>query len=343
MKVSIVIPDLLLPQPPGGRLDRYQDLHLPDLEYWFARGIIRRGPGCGLEAWLLQHFGIENTLPVAAYSRLADGGAPDSAYWLRADPAHLQAQRDQLVLVDGAMLAITADEASALTATLNQHFAQDKLRFIPAHPARWYIALDTVPALATHALPLVAGRAINDRLPSGADSLRWNQFINEAQMLLHTHPVNQAREVQGQAAINSVWLWGGGAAQTLKHSAWDSVWADDTLARGLARTAQTKVYALPQHAPAFLAEAKTGDAHLLVLDGLRPAAWYGDDAAWRAGLARLEADWIKPLWQALRRGSVSEITLHAVSEQGCLTVTSNRARHWQFWRRSKSLKHYLPE
>lgn len=324
-------------------LDRYQDLRLPDLEWLFAHGTLTRSVGCGLEARLLRQFGIKDALPVAGYTRLADGGTADSAYWLRADPAHLQAQRDQLVLVDGAMLDITADEAGALTSTLNQHFAQDKLRFIPSHPARWYIALDTIPDFTTHALPKVAGRAINERLPSGAENLRWNKIINEAQMLLHAHPVNHVRETQGQPTINSMWVWGGGAAQTLEPSGWSNIWADDALARGLAIAARTPFHALPQHATAFLAEAKTGDTHLVVLDGLRRAAWYSDDAAWRDGLARLEANWIKPILHALRRGSVSQITLHAISEQGCLTLTSNRLRRWQFWRRRKPLQYYLLE
>lgn len=323
-------------------LDRYQDLRLPDLEWLFAHGTLTRSAGCGLEARLLQQFGIEDALPVACYTQLADGGTADSAYWLRADPVHLQAQRDQLVLVDGAMLDITADEAGALTATLNQHFAQDKLRFIPRHPARWYITLDTAPNLTTHPLPQVAGRAINERLPSGAESLRWNQIINEAQMLLHAHPVNQMRETQGQPAINSVWAWGGGAAQTLEPSPWGGIWADDALARGLAIAARTQVHALPQHATAFLAEAKTGDTHLVVLDGLRRAAWYGDDAAWCEGLARLEENWIKPLLHALRRGTISDITLLALSEHGNLSLSANRSQRWRFWRRRLSLKHYLP-
>ncbi len=323
-------------------LDRYQDLRLPELEYLFAHGALTRSAGCGLEAYLLQQFGIADSLPIACYTQLADNSAGNAAYWLRADPVHLQAQRDQLVLVDSEMLAITADEADALSATLNQHFAPDNLCFIASHPSRWYIALDTPPDLISQPLPLVAGHAINARLPSGAQGQRWNKIINEAQMLLHVHPVNQMRESQGQPLINSVWVWGGGAPQALAPSTWDNIWADDALARGLAIASQTRVHSLPPQAIPFLAQAKTRESHLVVLDGLRRAAWYGDDAAWRDELMRIDTNWIKPLLQALRGGSVSEMTLHAISEQGCLTVTSKRTQRWQFWRRSKSLKHYLP-
>ena len=351
MRFTLLIPDLLPPQPPGGMLDLYHGLHVPDLEWLFARGALQGNLGMSLEAWLLKHFGLEGTMPVASFSLLAErvayppgyGGTPDAAYWLRADPVHLQAQRDQLSLVDGAMLAITATEASALTESLNQHFAQDKLHFIPAHPTRWYLALDAAPTLMTHPLPAVAGKSINACLPSGADGLRWNQIATEIQMLLHAHPVNLAREEQGQPTINSVWFWGGGICPSLDSLATpeEQIWANDALARGLALAAKLTPQALPLNFDAFMAQANTAGAHFVLWDELRRAAWYGDHGAWRMGLMRLEADWIKPLCYALRRGIVSEVTLHAISEQGCLAVTTNRSGRWQFWRRAKALKHYL--
>ena len=325
-------------------LDLYHGLHLPDLQWLFARGTLRGSPGLSLEAWLLQRFGIDETLPVASLSLLADGGEPSGAYWLRADPVHLQAQRDQLVLVDGSQLAISAAEANALAESLNQHFAPDHLKFIPLHPTRWYLALDAAPALTTHPLPAVAGKGINACLPKGAAGLRWNKLATEMQMLLHAHPVNQAREAQGQPPINSVWFWGGGfyPAQEVRPKIKEQLWADDALARGLAQAAKQTPMALPLNFDAFMAHAKTSGTHCVLWDELRHAAWYGDHDAWRAGLARLEADWIKPLCYALRRGFVTEVTLHAISQQGCLSVTTKRSDRWLFWRRAKGLKHYLP-
>ncbi|MDP1682458.1 MAG: hypothetical protein Q8L39_11885 [Burkholderiales bacterium] len=345
MRFTLLIPDLLPPQPPGGMLDLYHGLHLPDLEWLFARGTLQGSPGLSLEAWLLKRFGIDDTQPVASFSLLADGGVPGITYWLRADPVHLQAQRDQLALVDGAMLAITATEASALTESLNQHFSQDSLKFIPTHPTRLYLALGAAPDLVTHALPTVAGKSINSCLPSGAEGLRWNQIATEIQMLLHVHPVNQARETQGQPTINSVWFWGGGVCPSLGMPAMpeEQIWANDALARGLALAAKQTPQALPLNFDAFMAQANTTSAHCVLWDELRRAAWYGDHDAWRMGLMRLEADWIKPLCYALRRGIVSEVTLHAISEQGCLAVTTNRSGRWQFWRRPKALKHYSSE
>lgn len=345
MRFTLLIPDLLPPQPPGGMLDLYHGLHLPDLQWLFARGKLHGSPGMSLETWLLKHYGLPSSKPVASLTLLADGGTPDNAFWLRADPVHLQAQRDQLVLVDGSQLSITAAEANALTESINQHFAQDNLQLHAAHPTRWYLTLDAAPEMTTTPLAAVAGKGINAFLPSGKAGLRWNQIATEMQMLLHTHPVNQAREVQGKAPINSVWFWGGGVypASEVRPKLKEQLWADDALARGLAMVAQQSPQPLPISFDAFMAHAKTSAAHFVVWDELRHAAWYGDHEAWRASLTRLETDWIKPLCFALRRGFISEVTLHAISEQGSLSVITARAGRWRFWRRAKSLKNYLPK
>ena len=342
VNLSLIIPDLFLPQAPNALLDRYQDLRLPALERLLARGTLQQSLGCTLEAFLLDQFKAEDQMSVAPYTWRADGGSADASYWLRADPVYLQAQRGQLVLVDGAMLDISEAEADALCTTLNQHFVSDNLRFFPAHPARWYLALDQSPELITEPLARVAGQAVNDRLPRGATGQRWNQILNEAQMLLHAHPINEAREQRGQATINGLWLWGGGIAQKLAPCSLNHLWANDALARGLALTTQVAWHALPEAAEACLADATPQSKHWVVLDGLRRAAWYSDDEAWRAGLAQLEANWFAPLEKALHAGRIRSLTLYAMNAQGLLTLQCKRAQRWCFWRRAKTLQHYLP-
>jgi hypothetical protein len=54
------------------------------------------------------------------------------------------------------------------------------------------------------------GRDVGPMMPQGKDGMAFQGFINEAQMLLHEHPINQARERQGLTLVNSIWLSGGG-------------------------------------------------------------------------------------------------------------------------------------
>src|SRR2546421_398768 len=60
-----------------------------------------------------------------------------------------------------------------------------------------------------------------------------HQLLNEAQMVLHTLPVNESRESRGEPPINSVWLWGAGSAPAVAAPPWQSVSAAEPLALGL--------------------------------------------------------------------------------------------------------------
>jgi len=130
VKLDLIIPDLFLPLPPGGALDIYVQLTLPNLEALLARATRTTASGKDFESYLLAYFGAPPTQSgIAALSLLADGGQPENRYWLRADPVHLQAQRDKLVLVCGELMAITQNEANALVDALNQHYADDDMKF----------------------------------------------------------------------------------------------------------------------------------------------------------------------------------------------------------------------
>ena len=170
--------------------------------------------------------------------------------------------------------------------------------------------------------------------------MRWRSLINEVQMLLFEQPVNVARELRGEAPINSVWPWGGGALPAESNRPFDQVWANDALASGLAMASKAPNQALPAHADAWLAQAQSG-SHLLVLDSLRPASCYGTPHEWRDRLALLEQHWFVPLEQALRNGEI-ELTLHVPTPSGSLSFTVTRSRLWKLWRRQRPLIHYRP-
>lgn len=336
----LLIPDLLPPRAPQAWQDPYRDLSVPALEALLARAEIGLGPGASLESFLCAHFGLHSVESVAPYSRVADGVTADYPYWLRADPVYLQAQREQLMLVDGSVLAISIDEAQALAATLNQHFAQDGLSILAAHPSRWYIGLAAAPAIRTFTLAQVAGQGMNACLPTGDDSIWWHQRINEAQMLMHTHPVNAAREARAAPLINSLWVWGGGTAQDLAKKPSEKYWANGALARGLALSADAAQADLPAHAADLLAQRDDYSTHCVVLDDLRAATWYHDLDARRAALQQLDARWIAPLLQAQNEGLISELSVHAMSPQATHHAVLGKTARWRFWRRPHPLSHY---
>ncbi|HKB63767.1 MAG TPA: hypothetical protein VKD03_12920, partial [Burkholderiales bacterium] len=182
-----------------------------------ARGRRKRIASISPEAWLFGRFGVERQRdwPVAPYTLLADGGAPERHFWMRADPVHLRVGRDSLDLADSAAFEVSRAESEALVDTLNRHFGRAML-FYSTRPARWYVRLEKAPDMQTTPAAAARGAAIDEKLPSGPDAMRFHALMNEAQMLLHEHPVNAERETRGEPALNSVWFWGGGVIAAAK-------------------------------------------------------------------------------------------------------------------------------
>ncbi len=345
MHCHLLIPGLFPPFRPETR-NALRDLPLPALATLLARGSQNTLPDDSMEAWLCRIFGVEkqHDWPVAPFSLLADGGTPGGNFWLLAEPVHLQLQRDRLVLADAGNLDITQEEADSLTAALNEHFADEGLRFFPTRSGCWHLRLTHPPAhLKTHSLETAIGRNIRNLLPSGPDGKRWHRILNEVQMLLHRHPVNEAREQRGLLPVNSIWPWGGGMLPASLATPFAHIWANNALARGLAAAAGTPCAHVPETAAEWLHATQDGSRHLVVLDALRNTALYGDVHRWRETLLRLENDWFAPLRQALSGDKISRLTLYAFDSGQSRSFSAGRTDLWKIWLRGKPLVAYLGE
>src|SRR3989441_5929998 len=206
------------------------EARLPSLELLLARGRARSGESRPLERWLAEAFGLEDE-PIAAgaLTALAGNRDPGEERWVRADPVHLRLMRDRLILVPAAAFGLSREEAEALCETLNEHFA-GRLDILPVQPQRWSARLQMELEVSAGSSFDMAGRELQAHLPGDA-------LLNEAQMVLHEHPVNEAREARGEPAVNSLWLWGAGRVPLKTQSRWQSGAAGDPLAVGLARVA----------------------------------------------------------------------------------------------------------
>ena len=330
--VHLVVPGLFLAH--GMAAEPCGESDLRALETVLARADAHALHAESLEAWLGEAFGTGDAL--APVTLAADGGQPGAAYWLRADPAYLMLRGSDVILRP--LVAVRADEAAQLCDTLNRHFAAEGLHFSAPHPQRWYLRLAQAPDIATHPLARVAGRDIRDCLPHGPDALRWHRMLNEIQMLLHAHPVNDAREARGEAPVNSVWLWGGGYGHELAAPPFARVYADSALAAAFAAAAHVSARPLAGLA-AQGAVAGTGTT-LVVWDGLGRAAGAGDVAAWCESLGALERACMAPLLHALRQRTLERLTLDAVQEHGAWRYTLTPRTAWRFWRRRRRLGQY---
>ena len=328
MHCELYIPDFF---PPEG-LPRADSLAAA--ETLIARGRRRRRALPSPEAWLFARFGVarQRDWPVAPYTLLADGGAPERHYWMRADPVHLQVGRDSLGLADSAAFDVSRAESEALVETLNRHFGQTML-FHPLRPARWYVRLEKAPDMQTTPAAAARGAALDDKLPSGSDAMRFHALMNEAQMLLHEHAVNAEREERGEPALNSIWFWGGGVIDAAETRPFSAVFADDPLAQGLALAAGIPLRALPKDAGSALSALGDEGLALVVMNAQR-------EAQLRERRAALERDWFLPLLAALKSRRIGMLTLHLCGADSLLEVETVRSDLRHFWRLRKPLSAY---
>lgn len=325
---------LLIPHlfPPARLLDAAtQNLRLPALETLLGRGSLQPCPAEGTEAALCQSLGIarQQDWPLAPISLEADGRPADDAYWLRADPVHLRVMRDRIVLADSGALDLSRQEAETLSASIGQHFG-DTLQPIPLHPQRWYLRFPHPPRLTTTPLSVATGCDIDPIQPQGEDAQQFRSLLNELQMLLFAHPVNQAREARGELAVNSLWLWGGGHKPAVPKTR-VPVYACDSEARALGAFSGTQVHPSPSHLEKSLLELEG----VILLDELTPAGQCGDAYGWREALRSLEKDWFVPLRGALR--AIGPQGLRLLDPVNGQALHLQRTDAWKIWRRPKSL------
>ena len=331
MQLTLFIPDLL--PPPGA--ERLTAGTAANLRRMCGRGAVEHFPAIDVETWLCQAFEVEKQLnwPVAALTALIDGQPAASGFWMRADPVHLQLQRSRSLLLAAPALAITAAEAAALAETLNTHFAADGIVLNAAQPTRWYCTHSEAAAITSPTLTALAGRP----LPRAQLAGPWHRWLTECQMLLHEHPVNNAREQRGDPVINSLLLWGGGSKPAVSGRHFSHVWSADPLAAALALQSGAQYAPVPNTAAAWLGalpgKTAAGACHLITLDQAHHAARYEGPDAWMQTVAALEDGWFAPLWAAIG-GPIEELHIVATNPEQCLRVTLHAADRLKFWRRT---------
>lgn len=326
--MQLIVPHLF----PSARLleTAARDLRLPAFETLLARGRLVPCPAEGVEAQVCAALGIsrQQDYPVAPITLQYDGGEAGTHYWLRADPVHMRVMRDRIVLADSGTLGLSQPEAKALARSIHSHFAAT-FHPQPLHPTRWYLRLDQVPRLRTTPLSVAVGCDIDPLLPQGEDAMRYRSELNELQMLLFEHPVNQAREARGDLPVNSLWLWGGGCLSTVPKKR-IQIYGNEDEVIALGRYCDVEVAARPSLFSAMLPEQNK----LVVLDQLKDAGQYGDVFGWREAITALDRDWFAPLLQHLRWHPSAVQLTDPVNGQ---TLEITELDPWRVWRRPRAL------
>ena len=198
--------------------------------------------------------------------------------WAFITPCHWAMGREHATLTDPADLALTPDEARTLRAAMQPYFDTEGITLQAVTPGRWLAEGEVLRNLPTASLDRVLGRNVDTWLPDKTTAGSLRRLQNEMQMLLYTHPLNDARSTQRQRTVNSFWISGSGVlpASTSASANNSPITSTVTSPRTLAQAVFTDDWAAyvaawakldADHIAELLARQKAGDVVRLTLCG----------------------------------------------------------------------------
>ncbi|HIF51424.1 MAG TPA: hypothetical protein EYQ42_07870 [Thiotrichaceae bacterium] len=308
---------------------------MPFLDWFLTKGIHQTIKLNSASYALCELFGLSSEQgdhPVAAISRLSDDNQHPEGLWLRADPVHVSADRDGLILIDSNQFVLNQRDALALAADINKLLEPHGVNLEVPDPYRWYLKVHEDYKLKTTPVDSVAGRDILPFMPSGEDKVKLIQLMNDIQMTLHDSDVNKRREQEKTLPINSVWFWGYGKLPKIIERHWSFVASDEILAKGLSMVAATPFEVLPETYNEITDKGSNYNG-LIVINSFQKYSYYHDLEGWLEALLMVESNWFAPLLKALKQKKIDQLTI----KTDINSITMNKNSKYKFWNKKKNI------
>ncbi len=255
------------------------------LQAWFdSAAVVERddgdddAPAMPHERALARALGwpAEAPLPWAARLAAADGVDVGTRPWGLLTPVHWRVGADAVHLADPRGLGLDEAASRAAFDAVRPLFDSEGFTMAWGAPLRWYASHPMLATLATVSIERVVGRNVDRWLPAQRDARLVRRLQSEVQMLLHSHPLNAAREAAGAPPLNSFWLSGCGMRRD--EAANDAVVDDRLVAPALAGDGPAWVAAwaaldasLPARSPTRV--TLCGERSSVTLAPRAPSAW----------------------------------------------------------------------
>ncbi len=127
------------------------------------------------------------------------------------DFVSLQSGHNDMVMKDYTGGQLSKEDSEDLLKTLQEQVFDAKVRF---HSLGGYHNIATIQGLSLserlNPPDELIGEGIRDYMPTGKDSKALVFILNQAQIILHNHPLGKKHKEEGKDPINSVWFWGNG-------------------------------------------------------------------------------------------------------------------------------------
>ena len=141
-------------------------------------------------------------------------------------------------------------------------------------------------------------------LPEGENAQRWRGLLNEAQVILHKHPLNTERAQRGLPPVNSLWFWGAGMLPEWVRTTSTQVFSDDEIVVALARLAKVSYSALANFEQAMQSLDVNALGNIVACGEKRADEANASrllDLSRQRDIAALERNWFAPIDNALVR------------------------------------------
>jgi hypothetical protein len=246
-------------------------------------------------------------------------GERPTTWMAAADPVYLEPRLDFLWLHTLAEDEISTADLGVLVDHLQRTLGEDQRSGFTLLGA--YSSLRTNETMATADVSSAVVDQCNpgDYLPNGPASAPYRNLLSEIEMALHEHEINQRRSAAGQQPVNSLWIWGGGAAPPVVSRQQPPLFANDPLLLGYWASASAPASSWPGDIASCLDAASDGFVAVV------PPHQHGAESL---------LDILARLRRALRTGRVSQLTL--LFGDG-LQANIRRSHVYRLWRRDRTL------
>lgn len=256
---------------------------------------------------------------LAALRMWGQTGDRPTVWIAAADPVYLEPRLDHLWLHALQHQGVPSGDLRALFDHLQRVLAGDSDFGFARLGSFGYLRAAKPIATASVPASVVNQREPGEFLPTGEHTVSHRNILSEIEMALHEHEVNQRRVAQGQQPINSLWLWGGGAAPEKTTRPQPPLFTDDPLLTGYWESATAVSDVWPGSFAACV------DASLAGFVAVTPEYDYRSESL---------HNWLTELRELLRAKAVGRLVL--LFRCG-MRAEIERADALKFWRRDTEL------
>jgi len=237
--LDLIIPGLF--NLPLAVLDpAFVEKDLPALNYFLRYASSISNQCFDLEPILSASMGWQN-FPVLPFAQAyVSQDAADRHQYLLFRPVHLKADMHNAIIDPIEDIQINIEDINILINDLSDYFKVDcDIRFIAGSTCLIRLKQCDPPRHYPHYLSVI-GKKADPFTEQSKAMLPWYQLMNEMQMYLHQHEINQRRQQTGLLTINSLWFWGAGSR--LPESGSSASWfCDDELLSQFGRVSGNQV------------------------------------------------------------------------------------------------------